>query len=140
MARAALALAEARGALTPRDYLGEARALLDTLLACHRDEGLLCMAAADAGDVILRLKPTQDDAIPNVHPVALEALTRLATLTGEARWLDAADALFAALSGAVQANFVGHVGVMNALDLRGCAAPASSSPAPIAPACGWRRC
>ena len=118
MARAALALGEARGAAAGRDYLGEAGALLETLLALHRDGGLLCMAAADASDVILRLMPTQDDAIPNAHPVALDALVRLATLTGETRWLDAADDLFAALSGPVQANFVGHVGAMNALDLR----------------------
>ena len=120
MARAALALAEARGAAAPRDYQGEAAALLDTLLALHRESGsgLLCMAAADASDVILRLKPTQDDAIPNAHAVALEALVRLATATGAPRWLDAADALFEAVSGAAQANVVAHVGILNALDLR----------------------
>ena len=71
LARAALVLAEARGAGGgSADYLGEATALLDALLALHRDlaSGLLAMAAADAGDVILRLKPTADDAIPNAHP------------------------------------------------------------------------
>ena len=118
MGRAGLALAEAQGANAGRDYIGEARKLLETLLALHRDEGLLCMAAADASDVILRLRPTQDDAIPNAHPVALDALVRLATLTGETRWLDAADELLVALSGVVQGNFMAHVGVMNMLDLR----------------------
>ncbi len=120
MARAALTLAEAEGATAGRDYRGEAIALLDTLIALHRDPstGLLCMTATDAGDVIARLAPTNDDAIPNAHALALDAMIRLATLSGEQRWLDEADALLAALSGAVQANMVGHCGVMNALDLR----------------------
>ncbi len=120
MARAALALAEARGTAAERDYTGEAAALLDSLLAFHRDEasGLLAMAATDAGDVILRLKPTADDAIPNAHPVALDAMLRLAALTGEERWREAADDLFAALAGAVRTNTIGHVGTLNALDLR----------------------
>ena len=120
MARAALALAEARGAAAARDYAGEAAALLDSLLAFHRDpvSGLLAMAATDASDVILRLKPTADDAIPNAHPVALDAMLRLAALTGEVRWREAADSLFAAMAGAVRASAVGHVGTLNALDLR----------------------
>ena len=94
--------------------------MLDTLLALHRDpsSGLLCMASADAGDVILRLKPTQDDAIPNAHSVALEALVRLATLTGDARRLAEADALFDAVSGATKTNLVAHAAILNALDLR----------------------
>ena len=120
MARAALALAEARGAAAERDYLGDATALLDALLALHREpaSGLLAMAAADAGDVILRLKPTADDAIPNAHPVALDAMLRLAALTGADRWREEADALFAAAAGAVRANAIGHVGTLNALDFR----------------------
>ena len=118
MARSALALAEAGAAA--RDYRSDAEALLETLLHRHRDPvtGLLCMAASDASDVILRLKPTTDDAIPNVHAVALDAMARLATATGSARWLDAADDLFDCLASAIQGNFVSHAGVMNALDLR----------------------
>ena len=76
------------------------------------------MAAKDAGDVILRLAPTSDDAIPNAHPVYLSALVRLAGLTGEARWLARADALFAALGAAARRNLVGHAGILNALDFR----------------------
>ena len=120
MARAALGLAEAKGAGASRDYLGEATALLDTLLTLHRDppSGLLCMAAADAGDLPLRLKPTADDAIPNAHAVALDAMIRLSMLQEDKHWLDAADALFEALSGQVQASFLSHLGVLNALDMR----------------------
>ena len=89
-----------RPAPSGRDHLGEGTALLETLLARHRDpvSGLLCMAADDSGDVILRLTPTADDAIPNAHSVALDALLRLAALTGDES-LDGAhaDALFEAL-------------------------------------------
>jgi Highly conserved protein containing a thioredoxin domain len=78
--------------------------------------GRLAMSAADAGDVLLRLRPTQDDAIPNAHPVAIEALVRAHALSGETRYRDAADALLTATAGAVQGNIIGHVGLLNALD------------------------
>jgi uncharacterized protein YyaL (SSP411 family) len=123
MMRAALALHEARnlpGLGAPRDYLTEAIRWAEALESWHVDprSGLLCMSARDAGDVILRLAPTADDAIPNAHPVYLSALVRLAGLTGEARLLARADALFAALAAPVRANPIGHAGVFNALDFR----------------------
>ena len=76
------------------------------------------MSAADASDVIMRLAPTTDDAIPNAHPVYLSALIRLAGLTGDDTWLKRADQLFATLAPIVRGNFVGHAGILNALDLR----------------------
>ena len=123
MMRAALALHEARnlpGLGASRDYLADAIRWADALESWHVDPrtGLLCMSASDAGDVILRLAPTADDAIPNAHPVYLSALVRLAGLTGEARLLARADALFAALAASVRANPIGHAGVFNALDFR----------------------
>ena len=123
MMRAALALHEARnlpGLGASRDYLADAIRWADALETWHVDPrtGLLCMSASDAGDVILRLAPTADDAIPNAHPVYLSALVRLAGLTGEARLLARADALFAALAASVRANPIGHAGVFNALDFR----------------------
>ena len=120
--RAALALHEARnfGPPASRDYLADAIGFAEALEAYHRDpqSGLLNMTAKDAGDVILRLAPTADDAIPNAHPVYLSALVRLAGLTGDARWLARADALFEALSASVRGNLVGHAGILNALDFR----------------------
>ncbi len=123
MMRAALALHEARnlpGVGLTRDYLAEAIGFAEALESWHVDPqtGLLCMSARDAGDVILRLAPTADDAIPNAHPVYLSALVRLGGLTGEAKWLARADALFAALAPAVRAAPIGHAGVLNALDFR----------------------
>jgi len=124
MIRAALALHETRNwapALgSARDYLADAITWAEALETYHADpeSGLLDMAAKDAGDVILRLAPTGDDAIPNAHPVYLSALVRLGGLTGEVRWLARADELFAALGAAVRSNFVGHAGILNALDFR----------------------
>jgi uncharacterized protein len=124
MIRAALALHETRNwapaLVSARDYLADAIAWAEALETYHRDprSGLLNMAAKDARDVILRLAPTGDDAIPNAHPVYLSALVRLAGLAGEARWLARADELFAALSASARTNFVGHAGILNALDFR----------------------
>ncbi|MCI0468254.1 MAG: thioredoxin domain-containing protein, partial [Beijerinckiaceae bacterium] len=86
----------------------------------HKDprSGRLNMAASDASDVIVRLAPTADDAIPNAHPVYLSALVRLAGLTGDPRWLARADELFEALSASTRANLLGHAGILNALDFR----------------------
>lgn len=124
MMSAALALHEARnfGPAPPlaRDYLADAMNWAEALDSYHRDPqtGLLSMTAKDAGDVILRLAPTMDDAIPNAHPVYLSALVRLAGLTGEARWLARADALFEALASEVRRNLVGHAGILNTFDFR----------------------
>ncbi|MGH6853543.1 MAG: thioredoxin domain-containing protein, partial [Methylocella sp.] len=124
MIRAALALHETRNfapaLASARTYLADAIAWAEAIETYHRDpqSGLLNMAAKDAGDVILRLAPTADDAIPNAHPVYLSALVRLAALTGEARWLARADELFAALGAAARSNLVGHAGILNALDFR----------------------
>ncbi len=124
MIRAALALHETRNfapaRVSGRDYLADAIAWAEALETYHLDpqSGLLNMAAKDAADVILRLAPTADDAIPNAHPVYLSAVVRLGGLTGEARWLARADELFAALGPVARSNFVGHAGILNALDFR----------------------
>ena len=124
MIRAALALYETRhmaGLARPgRDYLADAIAWARALEAHHLDPptGLLTMAADDATDVILRLAPTADDAIPNAHAVYLSALVRLAALTADPQWLARADRLFAAVAPAVSANYLAHVGILNALDFR----------------------
>ena len=125
MIRAALALHETRNLsgvppLPARDYLGDATGWAEAMYAYHIDPrtGLICMAAKDASDVILRLSPTSDDAIPNAHPVFLSALVRLAGLTGDDLWLKRADELFTAVSPHVRTSYVGHAGILNALDLR----------------------
>jgi len=124
MLRAALALHEARhmsGAELPSyDYLADAIAWAAAVRDDYLDpaSGLLAMSTADASDVILRLAPTSDDAIPNAHPVYLTALIRLAGLSGDDAWLTLADQLLATLAPFAQANFAGHAGILNAFDLR----------------------
>ncbi|MGO9133627.1 MAG: thioredoxin domain-containing protein [Methylovirgula sp.] len=124
MLRAALALHEARhmdGAEIPaRDYLADAIAFAEALRDDYLDptSGLIAMSTAGASDVIMRLAPTTDDAIPNAHPVFLSALIRLHGLTGDDQWQKLADQLLATLAPIVSANFVGHAGILNALDLR----------------------
>ncbi len=124
MLRAALALHEARhmeGATLPaRDYLADAIGFAEAIRDDYLDPntGLIAMSAAGASDVIMRLAPTSDDAIPNAHPVYLSGLIRLAGLTGDDTWLKLADQLFATLAPIVRGNFVGHAGILNALDLR----------------------
>ncbi|HLH11447.1 MAG TPA: thioredoxin domain-containing protein [Methylovirgula sp.] len=123
MMRAALALHEVRdlsGAeLSAHDYLADTIAWARAIEAHHIDSsGLVTMSADDASDVILRLAPTHDDAIPNAHSIYLDALVRLAAASGDETWLARADSLFATLAGVVRANPVGHAGILNALDLR----------------------
>jgi uncharacterized protein YyaL (SSP411 family) len=125
MMRAALALYEVRnhpGLEAPlgQDFLDDAIAWAEALEAAHVDPetGLLAMSARDAKDVILRLAPTGDDAIPNAHPVFLTALVRLAGLTGDASWLARADKLLGAVAPSVRTSFVGHAGILNAFELR----------------------
>jgi len=125
MIKAALALHEVRNLpsvaeILIRDYLADAIGWAEAMETYHvnPESGLLCMAAKDANDVILRLSPTSDDAIPNAHPVFLSALVRLAGLTGDESWLKRADDLFKAVAPSVRTNFVGHSGILNALDLR----------------------
>jgi uncharacterized protein YyaL (SSP411 family) len=122
MLRAALALHEARNFaadVEDHDYLGNAIAWARAIEAHHIDPqtGLLAMSADDTSDVILRLTPTADDAIPNAHSVYLTGLLRLASATGDDSWRQRADALFAVLASAVRSNPVGHAGILNALDL-----------------------
>jgi uncharacterized protein YyaL (SSP411 family) len=125
MMRAALALHEVRNLPElsqnlRRDYLADAIGWAEAVETYHADKAseLLCMAATDASDVVLRLAPTADDAIPNAHSVFLSALIRLAGLTGESRWLQQADILFNAVAPSVWTSFVGHAGILNALDMR----------------------
>ena len=124
MMRAALALHESRqmAGITPtgRDYLGDAVAWAEAIRDDYIDPstGLIAMSTATASDVIMRLAPTTDDAIPNAHPVYLSGLIRLAGLTGDETWLKFADQLLATLAPIVRGNFVGHAGILNVLDLR----------------------
>jgi uncharacterized protein YyaL (SSP411 family) len=124
MARAAIALHEVRSRLRleyPQiDFLGDAIKWTETIEGDYRDSesGLISINSRAAKDVLTRLAPTADDAIPNAHPVHLDNLVRLASHTGDDGWLARADNLLEALRGAVFKNPLAHCGVLNAFDLR----------------------
>jgi uncharacterized protein YyaL (SSP411 family) len=124
MARAALALHEVRSHLPPEhgdvDFLGDAIKWTETIEEDYRDSatGLISINSRAANDVLTRLAPTADDAIPNAHSVHLDNMIRLASHTGDQTWLDRADSLLEALRGPVFKNPLAHCGVLNAFDLR----------------------
>lgn len=116
MIRAALALHEATG---ERPYLDRAlawQAAFDRHHA-HQDGGYY-LTADDAEGLVVRPFVTHDDATPNPNGLAAQNLVRLATLTGDDRWRDAADRLFDGLLPHAASNVYGHLSILNALDLR----------------------
>ncbi|MEA2835441.1 MAG: uncharacterized protein QOG66_3643, partial [Methylobacteriaceae bacterium] len=102
------------------DFLGDAIKWSETLETDYRDSqtGLISINSRAANDVLTRLAPTADDAIPNAHSVHLDNLIRLASHTGCQGWMERADGLLEALRGAVFKNPLAHCGVLNAFDLR----------------------
>ncbi|MBV1702794.1 MAG: thioredoxin domain-containing protein [Hyphomicrobiales bacterium] len=115
----ALALHEASflDATPDHDWLGLAVQLADTVHAHYIDpiSGLLCMSSDTASDVLVRLAPTQDDAIPNSHGHYLIALHQLAAHTGETKWRDRATALQQATTAQMAKQPFNHCGLMSAL-------------------------
>jgi uncharacterized protein YyaL (SSP411 family) len=117
MIRAAIALHEATGE----------RAVLDQALIWQRaldahytdpETGGYYWSADDAGDLLMRPHSTADEATPNPNSVAAQNLVRLAVLSGDDKWRDRADRLMDSIISASAQNLLGHVALLNALDLR----------------------
>jgi uncharacterized protein YyaL (SSP411 family) len=109
-------LAEATGEAR---WIAEARSAADALLDLFWDDeaGGVFTTGRDAEALIARQKDFQDNATPSANSAAALALARLAALTGEDRYLDAAAGilrLFAPLAGRYPAAFA-HL--LAALDL-----------------------
>ncbi|WP_019402628.1 MULTISPECIES: thioredoxin domain-containing protein [unclassified Chelatococcus] len=116
LVRAALALYEATG---KNGYRDDAQAWTE-LVERHylTDDGILAMSDSEADDIILRPKPTHDDAVPNANGMHAENLLRLAALTGEpADQLRADRFLDQLLTHAARAPLA-HATALNALDFR----------------------
>jgi len=81
-------------------WLDWARALADDLLTRFEDraEGGFFFTADDHETLIARLKPFTDEATPSGNAVAARALLRLGRLTGDTRYLDAAERTLTAAS------------------------------------------
>jgi hypothetical protein len=101
-------------------YLAAARAWTDALDRHYWDStnGGYAMAADDAGDIIVRLRPGADDATPNANAIMVSNLAALSLLTGEHRYADRAREVLQAFSGDLRRNVVAHAGLLaGALDL-----------------------
>jgi uncharacterized protein len=121
MTRAALALYEATG---KRGYLDQAlqwQAALDRDYL-NQDTGTYYLTAADAEGLVVRPAATTDDATPNHNAVAAGNLIRLAVLSGDDSWREKADRLIAAVAPHIAENLYMHMAMLNAIDLRLCAA------------------
>ena len=116
MARAAALLFEAT---SKPGYLEMAGRTLDTLQAHHDDgTGGYYFTADDAEALILRKNDRHDDAVPNAHGLAVDALVRLWSLTGEDRYREHADAVLESSAGEMSANVFGAASLLAAFDLR----------------------
>jgi uncharacterized protein YyaL (SSP411 family) len=115
MIKAALALAEATGEPGYLDHAARWQAALDR----HHlaPDGGYFLTADDAEAVVLRLRPTADDATPNPQGIIAQNLIRLAVLTGEDRYRSQVDRLIEALAPVAAANLFAHASVLNAIDL-----------------------
>lgn len=116
MIRAALALHE----VTAEDaYLRDAETWRDILLAEYMvpDTGVLAMTAMGADPLVVRPQPTQDDAVPNANGVFVEALVRLAQITGRQADHRRAEEVLSRLLGVARSAPLGHTSILNALDL-----------------------
>ena len=104
MARAALLLAEATGEAA---YVTRAQAWLAVLDAHYWDaaEGGYFYAPDDAEANISRTKTAHDSATPAGNGTLVGVLARLHHLTGEAAYLERAEALVKAFSGELERNF-----------------------------------
>lgn len=104
MARAALALFQATGA---PELLDHARAWVDAADRHHWDRkaGGYFQAAADADDVIVRLKPVHDSAVPAANGVMVQVLAQLAVLTGDDHYRQRAEAVLAAFNSEIAEHF-----------------------------------
>jgi hypothetical protein len=82
-------------------YVDEAAALADILLKhfCDSDGGGFFYTADDHERLIVRAKDIIDNAAPSGNAVAATALLRLGKLTGDARYLDAAESTLRAAAG-----------------------------------------
>ena len=111
MISAALALHQIGG---EKRYLDDARAWTETMNAHYSaDGGGYYLAADDTSDLIVRTLSASDEAVPNPNATMLQNLADLCTLTGEASYMQRADALLEAFQGAAQTASIAYTGLLS---------------------------
>ena len=103
-------LLELYGATLRIDCFEEAEQTARRLLEGFFDEagGGFYPYAKQGEQLITRTKETYDGAMPSGNAAAALVLSRLARMTGENRWREAAELQFQYLAGAIQDNPAGH--------------------------------
>jgi uncharacterized protein YyaL (SSP411 family) len=82
------------------------------------DFGGYATSADDTSDVIVRLRPGSDDAMPNANAIMIPNLMALANLSGEDRYGERASAILVAFSSELNRNVIAHTGLLaGAMDL-----------------------
>ena len=106
----AYGLLELYGAAFDPAYLSRAMELADCLLELFFDweRGGFYPYASDGEQLLTRTKEAYDGAMPSGNSVAALVLSRLARLTGEGRWREAAKLQLSWLAGAVWDYPAGH--------------------------------
>ena len=99
----ALALLERYRVTLDAAYLQEAIHRAEQMMELFEDKEQVgyFMTASDSEQLIARPKETYDGAIPSGNSVAAMVLQRLASLTGEIKWQDAAERQMAFLAAAI---------------------------------------
>lgn len=103
-------LLELYGAAFHEEFLEEACKMAELLLELFFDweHGGFYPYASDGEQLITRTKEVYDGALPSGNAVAALVLSRLARLTGEKRWREAADCQFRYLAGMIQEYPAGY--------------------------------
>lgn len=103
-------LLELYGSTFRTGFLEEAHALAEKLLELFFDgeNGGFYPYAKDGEQLITRTKEVYDGALPSGNAAAALVLSRLARLTGEARWREASELQLSYLAGAVSHYPAGH--------------------------------
>ena len=99
-------------------WFGEARSLADTILARFRDPtGGFFDTADDHEALVTRPKDVQDNAVPAGGSMAASVLLRVAALTGEAGYREAAEGAIGPLIGVVARYPTGFANWLSAIHL-----------------------
>lgn len=110
----AYGLLELYGATFDVSHLARAAGLADQLLErfFDREQGGFYPYASDGEQLLTRTKDAYDGAMPSGNSAAALVLSRLARLTGETRWREAAELQLSWLAGAAEGYPAGHSAAM----------------------------
>jgi uncharacterized protein YyaL (SSP411 family) len=117
MIKAALALFEATGDAAFLEQALAWQGALDRHYVNPQSGGYY-LTSDDAEGLVVRPSSIMDDATPNPNAVTAQNLVRLAALTGDGTWRQAADRLFDRLMPIAAESLFGHMALLNALDFR----------------------